>query len=55
MAQREVPQDPHATAMVKPDAAVLFDPLSEWVPDETALRWDLMQNPAELYDFSAVT
>jgi len=41
--------------MVKPDAAVLFDPLSEWVPDETALRWDLLQNPAELYDFSAVT
>ena len=55
MAQGEIPRDPHATETVKPDDAVPFDPLSEWVPDETARRWDLMQNPAELYGFPAVT
>jgi D-galactarolactone isomerase len=45
---------PHATEKTKPDDAVLFDLLSEWVPGEAARRRVLVQNPAELYDFPAV-
>ena len=46
---------PHATEKTKPDDAALFDLLAEWVPDEAARRRVLVQNPAELYDFPAVT
>ncbi|WP_338661949.1 amidohydrolase family protein [Pararoseomonas sp. SCSIO 73927] len=44
---------PHPTeaADKKPDDAVLFDLLTNWVPDETARRRILVDNPAELYDF----
>jgi predicted TIM-barrel fold metal-dependent hydrolase len=44
---------PHPTeaADKKPDDAVLFDLLAEWVPDEAMRRRVLVENPAELYDF----
>lgn len=42
---------PHATEKDKPDDAVLFDLLSEWVPNEAARRRVLVANPAALYDF----
>jgi len=34
-----------------PDDAVLLDMLLDWVPDETARRKILSDNPAELYGF----
>jgi len=45
---------PHPTEPVasKPDDAVLFDLLSQWVPDEAIRRRVLVDNPALLYDFS---
>ena len=46
---------PNATEKTKPDDAALFDLLSVWVPDEAVRRRVLVQNPAELYDFPAVT
>ncbi|MCR0984653.1 amidohydrolase family protein [Roseomonas populi] len=44
---------PHPTeaADKKPDDAVLFDLLTNWVPDEAARKRILVDNPAELYDF----
>jgi predicted TIM-barrel fold metal-dependent hydrolase len=42
---------PHPTEKEKPDDAVLFDLLSEWVPDETTRRRILVDNPAKLYGF----
>jgi len=44
---------PHPTEKPdrKPDDALLFDLLSECVPDEAALKRVLVDNPAELYDF----
>ncbi|MDF3840049.1 amidohydrolase family protein [Cupriavidus basilensis] len=42
---------PHATEKEKPDDAILFDLLSEWVPDEAARHRVLVTNPAVLYDF----
>jgi predicted TIM-barrel fold metal-dependent hydrolase len=44
---------PHPTeaADKKPDDAVLFDLLAEWVPDEATRHRVLVENPAELYDF----
>jgi len=44
---------PHPTEAMdrKPDDAVLFDLLTDWVPDEAARRRILVDNPAELYDF----
>ncbi len=46
---------PHATENIKPDDAVLFDLLAEWVPDAVARQRILVQNPAELYDFPPVS
>jgi len=43
---------PHPTERTaKPDDAQLFDLLGRWVPDETARRRVLVDNPARLYDF----
>ncbi len=44
---------PHPTEKLdnKPDDAVLFDLLTDWVPDEAVRRRVLVDNPAELYDF----
>jgi predicted TIM-barrel fold metal-dependent hydrolase len=44
---------PHPTEKPdrKPDDALLFDLLSECVPDEAARKRVLVDNPAELYDF----
>jgi D-galactarolactone isomerase len=45
---------PHPTeaADKKPDDAVLFDLLGEWAPDEPTRHRILVENPAELYDFT---
>jgi predicted TIM-barrel fold metal-dependent hydrolase len=44
---------PHPTERIaKPDDAQLFDLLSQWVPDEVQRRRVLVDNPAQLYDFS---
>lgn len=43
---------PHPTERdAKPDDAVLFDLLQEWVPDEPGRRRILVDNPAALYGF----
>ena len=44
---------PHPTEQQKqlPDDAVLFDLLTEWVPDEKTRHRVLVENPATLYDF----
>ena len=44
---------PHPTEQSKqlPDDAVLFDLLTDWVPDEKARHRILVENPATLYDF----
>jgi predicted TIM-barrel fold metal-dependent hydrolase len=44
---------PHPSEPVdkKPDDAVLFDLLAEWVPDAAARHKVLVDNPAALYDF----
>src|SRR2546430_698294 len=44
---------PHPTEQRKelPDDAVLFDLLSDWVPDEKARHRVLVENPSVLYDF----
>ncbi|PYO01684.1 MAG: 2-pyrone-4,6-dicarboxylate hydrolase [Candidatus Rokuibacteriota bacterium] len=44
---------PHPTEQQKgvPDDAVLFDLLSDWVPDEKVRHRVLVENPAVLYDF----
>jgi predicted TIM-barrel fold metal-dependent hydrolase len=42
---------PHPTEKEKPDDAVLFDLLAEWVPDVAARTAILVQNPAKLYGF----
>jgi predicted TIM-barrel fold metal-dependent hydrolase len=44
---------PHPTEQAKqlPDDAVLFDLLSDWVPDEKTRQRVLVENPAALYDF----
>jgi hypothetical protein len=34
-----------------PDDALLFDLLSDWVPDEKVRHRNLFENPATLYDF----
>ncbi len=46
---------PHPTERMdnKPDDAVLFDLLTDWVPDEAARKRVLVDNPAALYDFPA--
>ena len=44
---------PHPTEQQKqlPDDAVLFDLLTDWVPDEKTRHRILVENPATLYDF----
>jgi D-galactarolactone isomerase len=44
---------PHPTEKMdmKPNDALLFDLLSDWVPDEAIRKRVLVDNPAELYDF----
>jgi predicted TIM-barrel fold metal-dependent hydrolase len=42
---------PHPTEAHKPDDAVLFDLLADWVPDPAARRRILVENPALLYGF----
>jgi predicted TIM-barrel fold metal-dependent hydrolase len=42
---------PHPTEKDKPDDAVLFDLLGDWVPDDATRRRILVDNPATLYDF----
>jgi D-galactarolactone isomerase len=44
---------PHPTEQTKgvPDDAVLFDLLTDWVPDEKVRHRVLVENPATLYDF----
>ena len=46
---------PHPTEQQKgvPDDAVLFDLLTDWVPDEKVRQRILVENPAKLYDFKA--
>jgi D-galactarolactone isomerase len=45
---------PHPTEKDKyPDDAVLFDLLTDWVPDEKARHRILVENPAKLYDFKS--
>ncbi|MEJ8854519.1 amidohydrolase family protein [Variovorax robiniae] len=44
---------PHPTEpMNKPDDAALFDLLARWVPDEATRHRVLVENPAQLYQFS---
>ena len=44
---------PHPTEPIdKPDDAALFDLLSRWVPDEQTRHRVLVDNPAQLYQFS---
>jgi predicted TIM-barrel fold metal-dependent hydrolase len=43
---------PHPTEKEKPNDAVLFDLLSEWVPDEATRRRVLVANPETLYGFA---
>jgi predicted TIM-barrel fold metal-dependent hydrolase len=45
---------PHPTEKTKPDDALLFDLLIEWVPSEAARQRILRDNPATLYDFPKV-
>ena len=44
---------PHPTEQAKgvPDDALLFDLLTDWVPDEQVRHRILVENPATLYDF----
>ena len=44
---------PHPTETAKPDDAQLLDLLGEWTPDAATRRKILVDNPAELYGFSA--
>jgi D-galactarolactone isomerase len=43
---------PHPTETAKPDDAILFDLLAEWVPDAAARRRVLVSNPETLYGFA---
>ena len=47
------PRLPHPTEQSKqlPDDALLFDLLTDWVPDEKVRHRILVENPASLYDF----
>jgi predicted TIM-barrel fold metal-dependent hydrolase len=42
---------PHPTEKDKPDDAILFDLLTQWVPDEATRNRILVQNPEALYGF----
>ncbi len=43
---------PHPTETEKPDDAVLFDLLADWVPDAATRRRVLVSNPETLYGFA---
>jgi D-galactarolactone isomerase len=43
---------PHPTEQNKPDDAVLFDLLADWVPDAATRRRVLVSNPETLYGFA---
>lgn len=43
---------PHVTEREKPDDAVLFDLLADWMPDDVDRRRVLVDNPARLYGFA---
>jgi D-galactarolactone isomerase len=43
---------PHVTERNKPDDAVLFDLIADWVPDDIDRRRVLVDNPATLYGFA---
>jgi predicted TIM-barrel fold metal-dependent hydrolase len=43
---------PHPTEKTKPDDAVLFDLLGDWVPDAATRQRVLVDNPAALYGFT---
>jgi predicted TIM-barrel fold metal-dependent hydrolase len=43
---------PHPTEKDKPNDAVLFDLLAEWVPDAATRTAILVDNPATLYGFA---
>lgn len=43
---------PHPTERDKPDDAVLFDLLADWVPDAATLQRVLVTNPETLYGFA---
>jgi D-galactarolactone isomerase len=43
---------PHPSVQQKPDDALLFDLLADWVPNETLRSRILVENPARLYNFS---
>ena len=43
---------PHPTEKDKPDDAVLFDLLSQWIPDEGTRNRILVRNPEALYGWS---
>jgi D-galactarolactone isomerase len=42
---------PHPTEKDKPNDAILFDLLAQWVPDEATRSRILVQNPEALYGF----
>jgi D-galactarolactone isomerase len=42
---------PHPTEKDKPDDAILFDLLTEWVPDQATRNRILVENPVALYGF----
>ena len=42
---------PHPTEKDKPDDALLFDLLTDWVPAEKARHRVLVENPAVVYGF----
>jgi predicted TIM-barrel fold metal-dependent hydrolase len=46
---------PHPTEKDKPDDAILFDLLADWVPDEATRTQILVRNPEALYGFPKST
>jgi predicted TIM-barrel fold metal-dependent hydrolase len=44
---------PHPTEREKPDDAVLFDLLADWVPDSATRQRVLVSNPEKLYGFAS--
>jgi predicted TIM-barrel fold metal-dependent hydrolase len=43
---------PHPSVQQKPDDALLFDLLADWIPDSALRTRILVENPARLYNFS---
>jgi predicted TIM-barrel fold metal-dependent hydrolase len=46
---------PHPTEKNKPDDAVLFDLLADWIPDAAARHRALVSNPETLYGFASTS